>query len=238
MGKRFRGKICAYCGGAGVTADHIFARKFFPVEHRGNLPQISACAPCNRAKSHLEHYLLSVLPFGGRNKASNAILEREVPRRLAKNRKLYAELAQGRRDVLLRENDQLHSTLTLPFESDKLSALFAFIAKGLASFSWNVVIPPNYFVGAGFLSREAEQVFERFMMHPSRRETRGNLGDGIILYQGVQAIADECRTLWRFRLYGGILFGGDPKAESEMPSNIWASTSRLPVLGFSESNTA
>src|SRR3546814_1085932 len=69
------------------------------------LPQVSACEPCNRDKSQLEHYLLSVLSFGGNHPASSAILAGEVPRRLEKNRKLHTELANGTREVLLRTGD-------------------------------------------------------------------------------------------------------------------------------------
>src|SRR3546814_1882231 len=105
MGKRFKGKPCAYCDGTCVTADHVFARNFFPIEDRAHLPQVSACEPCNRDKSQLEHYLLSVLSFGGNHPASSAILAGEVPRRLEKNRKLHTELANGTREVLLRTGD-------------------------------------------------------------------------------------------------------------------------------------
>src|SRR3546814_13523430 len=80
MGKRFKGKPCAYCDGTGDTADHVFARNFFPIEDRAHLPQVSACEPCNRDKSQLEHYLLSVLSFGGNHPASSAIPAGEVPR--------------------------------------------------------------------------------------------------------------------------------------------------------------
>ncbi len=61
----------------------------------------------------------------------------------------------------------------------------------------------------------------------------GDLGCGLILYQGIQTIENPQTTLWRFRLYGGILFGGDPSAGDEVPSTIWASTSRIALPGLS-----
>ncbi len=64
MGKRFRGKACAYCGAVGVTGYHIFARNLFPVADRENPTQVSGCEPRNRVKSQLGHYLLTVLPIG------------------------------------------------------------------------------------------------------------------------------------------------------------------------------
>lgn len=233
MGKRFRGKPCAYCDGVGVTADHVFARNFFPVEDRGNLPQVSACEPCNREKSQLEHYLLSVLPFGGNHPASSAILASEVPRRLEKNRKLHAELSDGKREIVMRTRHGVREALTLPFDSDRLGRLFEFVAKGLVHHHWQVRVPTDHFVGAGFLSTEGERLFEQLMMRRSKAEARGNLGLGLILYQGVQALDNPTTTLWRFQLYGGIQFGGDPEAPTQAPSTIWASTSRTPIPGLS-----
>jgi hypothetical protein len=232
MGKGFRGKPCAYCGDQGETADHIFARRFFPVAHRANLPKVAACVGCNAEKSRLEHYVLSVLPFGGHHPGATALLASEVPRRLAKNRKLHLKLAQGREGILVRRGGTVHSTFALPFDSTKLAGLFSMIARGLAHHAWGVLIPRDYFVGAGFLSREGEALFEGLMRKRSRAEARGNLGAGLVLYQGVQAIDDPCLTLWRFQLYGGIVFSGDPDLPNEAPSNIWASTSRKRVPGF------
>jgi hypothetical protein len=233
MGKRFKGKPCAYCDGTGVTADHVFARNFFPVEDRANLPQVSACEPCNREKSQLEHYLLSVLPFGGNHPASNAILAGEIPRRLGKNRKLHLELAEGMSEVLTQAGGEVRENLTLPFHSDKLGRLFEFIAKGLVQHHWHLRVPSDYFVDAGFLNPEGERFFEQLMMRRSRAEARGNLGRGLVLYQGVQTLDNPLTTLWRFQLYGGIQFGGDPDAPTQAPSNIWASTSRNSVPGLS-----
>jgi len=233
MGKRFRGKPCAYCDGVGATADHVFARNFFPVGDRGHLPQVSACEPCNREKSQLEHYLLSVLPFGGNHPAFSAILANEVPRRLEKNRKLHLELSEGRREVVMQTQHGGRESLTLPFDADRLGRLFEFVAKGLVHHHWQVRVPTDHFVGAGFLSNEGERLFEQLMMRRSKAEARGNLGRELVLYQGVQALDNPTTTLWRFQLYGGIQFGGDPGAPTQAPSNIWASTSRTPMPGLS-----
>ena len=71
MGKKHKGKPCAYCfERLSETADHVFARNFFLPSARANLPQVPACSLCNAQKSALEHYLTSVLPFGGRHKAA------------------------------------------------------------------------------------------------------------------------------------------------------------------------
>ena len=82
--------MCVYCTTNLSTnnGDHIFAREFFLPNQRGNLPKIPACKPCNDGKSRLEHYLTSVLPFGGRRKDARLNLER-VPDRLANNASLH-----------------------------------------------------------------------------------------------------------------------------------------------------
>jgi hypothetical protein len=38
-----------------------------------------------------------------------------------------------------------------------------------------------------------------------------DLGDGTFAYQGVQATDCAELMIWRFWMYGGVIFGGDPK---------------------------
>jgi hypothetical protein len=37
-----------------------------------------------------------------------------------------------------------------------------------------------------------------------------NLGNGTFVYEGAQATDAQEATVWRFQMYGGIKFGGDP----------------------------
>src|SRR5437868_1045541 len=151
MGKSYKGKTCVYCGkeGASQSGDHVFAREFFPKAERANLPKVPSCDPCNGAKSVLEHYLVTVLPFGGRQEGSNALLGAAVPPRLAKNPKLHRSLADGRQRAWVSDRGVIRPTLVLPFESAKLDALFVLIARGLVAHHWKAQIPQEYFVGAG-----------------------------------------------------------------------------------------
>jgi hypothetical protein len=233
MGKRFRNSGCAYCGAPGFTADHIFARAFFPVSERADLPQVSACEPCNHIKSELEHYLASVLPFGALHPQAADLFVRETPKRLAKNRKLHVQLASDRQDVVVRRGDAVRNSLAIPIQAEKLTALYSMIARGLATYCWGVLIPSGYAVGASFLTPSAERMFEKVMLGRRRAEVRGNLGDGLFLYQGIQAVDDPSCTLWRFQIYGGITFAGDETSPGQGVSNLWASTSRRPIPGLS-----
>ena len=128
MSKRFKGKICAYCSTRpAVTGDHIFARAFFLEDKRDNLPQAPACAECNGLKSTLEHYLTTVLPFGGRHPGASENLEKGEAR-LSKKPKVTerayrrhetgypsAEVREDRRPVSLhREGLGLASLGRLP----------------------------------------------------------------------------------------------------------------------------
>jgi hypothetical protein len=145
MGKKLKGKLCAYCSKASsTTEDHIFAREFFLPEDRDNLPKAPACKECNDEKARLEHYLISVLPFGGRHAQALANLQGGVPRRLAKNRKLRSELANTMEPVWLREGAGLFQpTRMISFDGRRLEELLKYIARGLAWFHWRTYIGPG-----------------------------------------------------------------------------------------------
>src|SRR5881394_1954463 len=102
MTKRFRGETCVYCAReqAATTGDHVFARQFFLSDDRVDLPKVASCERCNNDKSKLEHYLTTVLPFGGRLATASRILNEMVPGRLAKNARLHRELAANQGSIL------------------------------------------------------------------------------------------------------------------------------------------
>lgn len=232
MSKRFKAKTCVYCGApnASQTEEHVFARQLFPKDRRANLPKVAACEPCNRAKADLEHYLVTVLPFAGRHPEAHELLVGETPRRLARNFKLQRELKAGQNTILIREGDKTSSRMTLPFQGHKLNALFRLVLRGLAAHHWEVLIPQGYFVGAGLLTPRGEAFMRDLFLKRSRSYARANLGDGLVLYEGVQALDNPAITIWRFQLYGGILFGGE--TAGEVTSNIWAVSGPTPLTGL------
>ena len=98
--KQFRGKLCVYCcERSAVAGDHVFPRELFVERSRANLPQVPTCDLCNNQKSKLEHYLTTILPFGGRHADARENLVNLVPGRLARNLRLGRELNAGRRHV-------------------------------------------------------------------------------------------------------------------------------------------
>lgn len=103
MSKRYRNRTCVYCRERlSITADHVFAREFFPLMERGGLPKVPACAQCNRLKSVAEHYLTALLPFGGQHRSAAEDLVTMVPPRLDRNAKLRRTLAAGKRDIWMK----------------------------------------------------------------------------------------------------------------------------------------
>jgi hypothetical protein len=227
--KRYRGQTCAYCAtpGAATTADHVFARKFFPIEHRNGLPKVPACAACNNAKSGLEHYLTAVLPFAARHAEALSALSEMVPPRLAANQKLAAELRAGQ-DYAVRQIDgRLVRVMTLPFDSERLMELFAYIARGLAFHDFKIVIPKDHVVRAGLMHPVGEAFLEQLFRLNGVR-TQGALGAGVFKYSGMQGVQDPHLTIWKFRVMGGLQTSGDPHHPDLSPEVIWATTSKTP----------
>lgn len=234
MSKGYKGKTCVYCGKpeSSQTADHVFLRELFPKNGRANFPKVPACEPCNREKSNLEHYLTAVLPFASQHPEASKLLQEKVPNRLAQNAKLHRELASGRGRIMLRERGSLSPRLTIPFEGEKLSALFRMVLRGLVFHHWGVLIPQDYHVGAGVLTQTGDQFMRQlFMMNPNQH-IAGNLSNGLVLYEGVQAVDNPALTIWRFQIYGGTQFGGDPRAANDVASDIWAMSAHVAIPGL------
>jgi hypothetical protein len=222
VGKKYRGKLCAYCvKQVADTDEHIFCRQFFTVANRADLPKAPACRTCNGAKSQLEHYLTAVLPFGGRHAAATATLENMVPSRLAKNAKLQRQLAAQRSDVwATTDSDLLVKTMALPFDSAKLEVYFAYAVRGLLWHHWSLYLPEDSFVQPMCITAAGERVIEHQLSLNARARVCESLGDGTIDYRGAQGVDRPDISVWHFKLYGGIALAGDPQAPNEEATSI------------------
>ena len=211
MSKKFKGKLCVYCvERPSTTADHVICREFFLPARRNNLPKVPACSHCNGEKSEVEHYLTALLAFGARHPDAAVNLAAMVPKRLNKNAKLYAELAEG----FAQSGGQ-----SLPVDHLRLERLFAFITRGLLWHHWNVILDPGNSVIASIFADSGTPFFERMLYRwntPNR--VSGNLGEGTFCYEGAQATDCKEMSVWRFAMYGGIVFGGDPRVPG--PSSL------------------
>ena len=129
MSKMFKGKTCVYCGvRMATTADHIFARNFFVIDERQDLPKAPACHTCNNRKSQLEQYLQSVMPLGANH--PNAL--RNLPmatKRLVKNRRLLRDINQDKRRLWRCTHGIYAPEWVIRFDDEKLRLLFDYIVR-------------------------------------------------------------------------------------------------------------
>lgn len=221
MKHKFNGQICVFCNNApSETADHALGRKFFLEERRGNLPQVPACHRCNGRKAKLEHYLMTVLPFGAKNADAAAILSQLVPARLEKNAKLLRKLSRGY---------TLSGGTSIPFDHKPLVELFSMIAKALAFQHFGVRIGEGFSSTAAIFMNQATPEFARMLQVGNR--VSGDLGEGTFKYEGSQPGNYPELTLWRFQIYGGIDFGGDPRIPGGAASLTMAATGSKELIG-------
>lgn len=227
MGKRFKGKLCAYCATAEATTDdHIFAREFFTGADRRNLPKAPACAECNNAKSVLEHYLTAVLPFAGRHPQAAENLLRGVPGRLAKNARLNRELRGSMKPAWMRVNQGLYQPARiLDFDGSKLEAWLRLVARGLLWHHWNTYLRLGDEASVMFLPDSGSAILHGLIstLRPAREVTE-NLGNGTVCYNGLQAADPPQLTIWTIRMYGGLVVSdtGTAGTDGEVPScSVW-----------------
>lgn len=199
--------MCVYCStAAAITGDHVFAREFFLEADRTNLPQVPSCRKCNDEKSRLEHYLTTVLPFGGRHSQARQNLDLMVPKRLRKNQKLHRKLLAG------------HTETSVPLDGEKVEAMFRLIARGLVWYHWKVYInDETHSVRADMMPEDGTRMTNdpAFGGKVGNRVS-GNIGNASFEYEGVQAVDDPASTLWRFSIYGGLVMGGGRTPSSQM----------------------
>jgi hypothetical protein len=212
--KKYRGKLCAYgCGRLATTADHVFAREFFLPGTVYTPIKVPACVACNNEKSQLEHYLTTILPFGGRHADAAENLQDMVPKRLARNVSLHRMLERHQGTTWTRgDGELLVPAMTLPIDGAKVDEFHRFLAKGLACHHWNIRLTDSEFVVALALNGRGEQVFDqKFFRARVAARVSADVGQGTFLYEGVQGVDNPAITAWRISIYGGVQLGGDAR---------------------------
>lgn len=222
------------CRKLATTADHVFAREFFLPGTSYEPIKVPACNSCNNQKSHLEHYLTALLPFGGRHNEASINLGQMVPKRLARNVRLHHLLSEHEGYDWAKDSGELYvPTMTLPIDFHQIEQLFKFITMGLVWHHLQVRLTSEHFVTALALSRYGEQVFDRkFFRTNNAAHVANDLGQGTFLYEGAQGVDNPAVTAWRFSIYGGLTLGGDPKAPEESTSVLGVMTGPKRVLGY------
>jgi hypothetical protein len=183
----------------------VLAREFVPVAHRGEIPQVPACSACNSEKATLEHYLTSVLPFGGRHADALDNLSNNVPKRLEKDKKLHRALAAGSsREWSPEPSGILRHSVTVPLDGEKLEKLVAFIVRGLAFHHWGVVLGADMVVDVHSLTKRGEGVYKQLGALNASQKIMGNIGQGALVYEAAQGVDNPAVSVWQLSLYGGV----------------------------------
>ncbi len=219
MPRGFQNQPCAYCrsGLSTATGDHVFARNFFSEAKRGNLPKVPACVPCNHKKSTLEHYLASVLPFGGHHADAHEALSR-VGGRLARNVRLHRELTEGAQGGVI------------PFRGEAMTNVMSFVVRGLLCYHWNVRLGDEHGVRVIHPTRAAEEAFELYIRGNPRRRVDENLGNGTVRYVGLQIADYDQLSLWKIWMYGGVQLSSGQADEADSAGCVIALTAREEFL--------
>jgi hypothetical protein len=220
---KFKKQTCIYCQKrpSVPTGDHIFARRFFVPGRRGHLPKVPCCKECGDRKSRLEQYLMTVLPFGAKHADAIENLEGQVPRRLAKNKRLHRELNAGQSTVWVKQSSGLMvRAITLPIDSRKIEQLFDFTVRGLMWHHWQVLLGSTDFVKVILPNRRVERTLAK--LSTGKATAEGAPGGGTFTYRGVQGKDNDAVSVWNFSIYGGVALTGDAPGETIL--NIRACT--------------
>jgi hypothetical protein len=222
--KKFKGVTCVYCvGKPASTIDHVFARQFFLEEHRANLPKVPACNVCNGRKSALEHYLTTILPFGGRHRHAERTLAEMVPKRLEKNLKLHRSLGRAMKRMWVNYNGVNIQVSAVPVDSERVLKLFDYIVRGLMWVHWRQYLTATDLVRVCASSPALERRFNAMSMLKGVRGVAEEVGAGTVRYEGYQFLDTPTATVWRLSLYGGLTFT-DPARGETSSSSIGALT--------------
>lgn len=202
--KDLKGKVCVYCNDyLAKTWDHVIARKFFPVQMRGNLPQAPACIQCNCLKSDLEQYAMTVFPFGSEHHAAQEMLTEEVRNRLDENHRLHRELREGMDKVrILNSGEENKSTISLPIDEDKITTLFEMIIKGLIWHHFKVFLPSTHILRVYSFTEYGLDLFEETILSLSQEMLeKHSLAEGGFNYTFTRNRNDPTITAWVLSFY-------------------------------------
>jgi hypothetical protein len=192
------------------TADHVFPREIFQLNQRVGLPKVPSCTECNSRKSKLEHYLLSVLPFGGTHANAHKALSVDVARRLQKNKKLYAKIRteSGYKFIPTKEGE-LEKRLALSLDYEILHEFIGFVGRGLIFHHWNKYLPLDCTYKVFTPSPTGLKFLDSLFSLSTPYRVNIQLGNDTVRYKGVLSGIDEGMSIWAIQLLGGITIADD-----------------------------
>lgn len=191
-----------------MTGDHVVARSFFPERLRADLPQVPACETCNNYKSGLEHYLATVLPLAGRDRASFEVNEKTLERKLANNAALHDELNRGFELHAASDLYGQHGTVLRP---DVLSEYSKLLALGLLRHHFDYRMEGLQEVRGAALAHSRSSAIDSLHLKVRTQVSTvaAQFAEGALTYRGFAATANPGSSFWQIRLYGGLHLGAD-----------------------------
>lgn len=204
--KKYRNKLCVYCRTANsATADHVFPKEMFQLRHRNNIPKVPACKKCNNEKSKIEHYLLSVLPFGGTHDDAKEMLSIDALKRLKKNQKLFSRLRnEWGHSYIPRESKVLEKRMHVKFDPNMLHTFIGFASLGLTYHHWGLILPRDYEIRAFTPSITGMRFIERLFDLRAEHTANEVLGNNTVRYKGACSGNQESLSVWAVQLLGGM----------------------------------
>jgi hypothetical protein len=221
MAAGYANHVCVYCRKSRSirTGDHVFARSFFAEDRRANLPKAPACLTCGNKKSAHEHYLATVLPFGGMHGDATRNLNTLVEPKLARNQRLQRELAAGFEGSAERPD----GSAAIPFETGHLRSLFEMVAQGLLWHHRKIYLPESHSVVA-FTPPEETMPELTKLYQLGGDKVVGDVGQGTFRYAANIAHNDAAMSVWFFQIMEGLKLTGDPERPDAIVSAVVAVT--------------
>jgi hypothetical protein len=221
-----KGKNCVYCQERPSIrqGDHVFSRELFLESERANLIKVPACDECNNDKSKYEHYLTSLLPFGGLHADAKEHLSTLVSPRLERNQKLKRELGAGMRYVTKAdENGNESRDLIVPINGEIYTGLFEFIVKALSWFHWGTYLEKNSIVLTTALTKFGDDMFQQHLFSiRSKNIIDETIGKDTVKYFGMQAVDNDQITVWKFEVFNGLVVSNSKDEGAQKSSCIGA----------------
>ncbi|MFH2134771.1 MAG: hypothetical protein ABII81_06265 [Pseudomonadota bacterium] len=169
------------------------------------LPKVPSCEKCNNEKSQLEHYLLSILPFGATHQNAEKALSIDAKKRLENNKKLHNEIRKGfsYQQIPIMGGGQ-EKRLTVELDSDALHEFVGYIGRGLIWHHWGRYLPLNCSFKIFTPSPVGIEFVSGFFNLHSNRRVDIELGNNTVRYKGVMSEIDDGLSMWAIQMLGGI----------------------------------
>jgi hypothetical protein len=228
--KRYRNKICVYCGGTSITGDHVVARTFFPESMRQGIPIVPACEACNSEKSKFENYLATVLPVAGQHPVAKGVEIETFQRRLGRNDALKKELDGGYERYHEYAPPQMYIST---FRHDELVNYVALMARGLLFYHFGTVLSSKHTAEGRVLpsnqSSSWDTLYEGVADHVLT--VNNTIACGAFSYRGFAVKDDLFTSIWHIRMYGGLTLGSSKDGVPSPPAP-WDLTAKTCLIAM------